>query len=190
MPDYTTFIAMTRADAAEYLARFLDDQQWSLDRFASTIDRELTFSLGSLDPVWDAVEPKLAWRAGYEPPPLGQPGPRIDADQLERPEDLPSWFHHPSSAGYARFSADTLWLIDGAARYLGEVLIQTAGGRWVSGSEQVTGYMYQNQPVITGIRPEPVSPMQTCSVLAARSLRQRVERGPRTLADVYNAWRA
>ncbi|WP_104090875.1 hypothetical protein [Cryobacterium sp. N19] len=181
---------MTSADAAEYLAGFLGVQPMSLDRFASTIDRELTFSPGSLEPVWDAVEPKLAWREGYEPPALGQPGPRIDADQLELPEDLPSWFHHPSSAGYARFSADTLWLIDGAARYLGELLIQTIGGRWASGSERVKGYMYQNQPVLTGIRPEPVSPMQTCSVLAARSLRQRVERGPQTLTDVYNAWSA
>ena len=43
MPAYADFVAMTRADAAEALAGFLGDQQWSLDRFASTIDRELTF---------------------------------------------------------------------------------------------------------------------------------------------------
>ena len=61
---------------------------------------------------------------------------------------------------------------------------------FAAGNERVKGYMYLNQPVITGISPEPVSPIQTCSVLAARSLRHRVERGPRTLADVYNAWRA
>lgn len=51
------WIAKGLSAAAEYVASFLDDQQRSLDRFVPTIDSELTFSPGSFDPVWEAVEP-------------------------------------------------------------------------------------------------------------------------------------
>ena len=160
----------------------------SLGRFATSLDCRLTFEVDSLAEVWSAVVPKLAWRAGYTPPALGQPGPRTSSEQLEPPRDLPSWFHHPSGAGYARFSAETLWLIDGAARYLGETLVRTVGGRWTSGNAQIQGYMFQNQPVMAGITADPVSPMQTTAVLVARALRQGTELGSRSLSDVYNNW--
>lgn len=190
MSSYTEFVSMTRSEATAYLDRFLDEMEPSLDRFARSVDCELTFLPGSLEQVWNAVVPKLAWRAGYTPPVLGQPGPRICEEELEPAKDLPSWFHHPSGAGYARFSAETLWLIDGAARYLGKTVIRSLGGSWAPGDARTAGYMFQNQPVIVGIVDKPVSPTQTLAVLVARALRDGREQGPRTLVDVYDNWRA
>jgi hypothetical protein len=188
MSGYTSFVSMTRSEAKAYLDRFLDEMGPSLDRFAASVDRELTYTQESLERVWNAAAPKLAWRLGYTPPALGQPGPRIASEQLEAPQDLPSWFHHPSGAGYARFSAETLWVIDGAARYLGETFIRNVGGRWASGDARTEGYVYQNQPVLTDITTDPLSPMQTCAVLVARALRPSPEQGPHGLADVYDVW--
>jgi len=189
MTDYAKFVSMTRSEAKAYLDVFLSEMGPSLDRFATSVDCELTYSPGSLEQAWHGVRPKLAWRSGYTPSAIGQPGARIHSEQLEPAQDLPSWFHHPSGAGYARFSAATLWLIDGAARYLGETLIRSVGGRWGSGNARTKGYMYQNQPVLTGLPTDPLSPIQTCAVLASRALRQSTEQGPQTLAEVYDGWR-
>lgn len=180
---------MTKTDAAAYLDGFLGEMAPCLDRLAHSVGCELTFSEESLDLLWSRVVPALAWRAGYAPPAPGQPGPPIRAEGLETSANLPSWFHHPSGAGYSRFSMETLWLIDGSARYLGEIVVRNLGGRWVSGAADVEGYLFQNQPVVAGVTPEPVSPMQTCAVLASKALRQSHEPGPRTLLDVYEAWR-
>lgn len=187
--NFTDFSTMTGRDAAAFLERFLADRRTCLERFASTICLPLTFDKDSLDPIWEAVRTRVSWRSGYEPPPLGKPGPRIVLEQLESPDELPTWFHHPSGAGYARFSANTLWLLDGLGRYFGEVLVQTAGGKWVAGSSPTKGYVFQNQPVITGAGKIPVNPMQMCSVLASRELRQGNERGPRTLEEAYESLR-
>lgn len=188
MSKYTSFVSMTKPEVRAYLDRFLAEMGPSLMQLATSIDSELTYSADSLKQVWDAVMPKLAWRQGYLPPQLGQPGHQIPMDQLEFPLALPSWFHHPSGAGYARFSAETLWLIDGAGRYLGETLIRNIGGTWASGNRQFKGYMFQNQPVIVGLTPDAVSPIQTCAVLAARALSASPKQGPRSLVDVYENW--
>lgn len=188
---YTNFASMTEPEAKAYLDQFLAEMRPSLVRFATNIDSDLTYSVDSLRWAWDAVRPRLAWRSGYLPPNPGQLGPRIRTEELEPPLDLPSWFHHPSGAGYARFSAETLWLIDGAGRYLGEILIRHIGGAWESGDDPTKGYMFQNQPVFAGITPQPVSPIQTCAVLAARALRGGPPGiTPRTLVDVYEEWSA
>lgn len=188
MSGYTNFVSMTSAEAATYLDGFLTEMGPSLSRFATSTDCELTCSPESLDQIWHAVRPKLTWRVDFTPPARGEPGPRIALEQLEPPEDLPSWFHHPSGAGYARFSAETLWLIDGVARYLGETFIRNVGARWGSGNAPLEGYVYQNQPVLIGVTAEPLSPMQTCAVIVARALRSRPTHGPQSLAEVYDAW--
>ena len=187
---YTTFVSMTRSEARAYLELFIGEMEPSMARLASSVDCELTFSPDSLQHIWNALTPQLSWRSGYTPPELGQPGPRFDPEQLEAPGELPSWFHHPSGAGYARFSAGTLWLIDGAARYLGETIIRNAGGRWSPGDAASKGYMYQNQPVLDGLGSDSLSPLQACAVLSARALRQRSEPGPQALLDLYGQWSA
>lgn len=185
MTTYTNFTAMDTTDADEYLHRFLDEQADALQRYSASVSIPLEYTPDSLDAVWDATLPHLDWRHGYVPPALGQPGPAINSDQLEPAEALPSWFHHPSGAGYARFSASTLWLIDGAGRYFGEFLVRTMSAKWASGRSQVKNYLYRNQPVVTGVGLVPISPFQTCAVLSSRALRAGPERGPRTLRDVW-----
>lgn len=187
---YRNFASMTDPDARAFLGLFLTEMSPAISRFATSLGVELTYSSDSLVQVWAAMRPKFSWRQGYAPPPIGQPGPRLLAAQLEPPEDLPSWFHHPSGVGYARFDSETLWLIDGAGRYLGETLIRNVGGCWTSGSTQLEGHMFRNQPVISGIAPRDVSPFQTCAVLVARALTAGVEHGPHSLLDVYTTWSA
>lgn len=190
MSSYKDFAAMTRTEAAAYLDAFLREMTPCLHRFALAVGHDLDYSEESLGQVWSAVVPGVSWRTGYAPPALGQPGPRVLEEDLEPAQALPSWFHHPSVAGYARFSAETLWLIDGAGRYLGETLVRHVGGRWKTSDADLDGNMYQNQPVVAGVTPHPVSPVQTCATLVSRVLRERMEPGPQTLADVYDTWRS
>ncbi|KQO36515.1 hypothetical protein [Aeromicrobium sp. Leaf245] len=188
MSEYTNFVSMTKPEAADYLVEFLDDMEPALERFASSVEVLLTFEPASLREAWASTVTRLSWRVGYAPPSRGQPGPRIGTDEIEPAQELPSWFHHPSGAGYARFSSESLWLIDGAARYLGETVIRSTAGHWAPGNERMKGYMFQNQPVIVGVTADPVSPMQTCAVLASKELGSTTPAGPRTLTDVYERW--
>jgi hypothetical protein len=185
------FVSMTRAQAGEYLARFLAEMPASEQRLADTAAATggpppelLDHTPESLGLLWQWVTTRLAWRDGYTPPPLGMPGPRIDPADLEPPEQLPSWFHHPSGAGYAEFSADTLWLIDGLGRYLGNTVVHTMPGtQWKAGHARATGYALQNQPVIAGLGDE-IMTIEVCAALAAKALRG----GQRTLRDAYDNW--
>src|SRR4051794_10272014 len=77
MADYANFVAMTRNDAKAYLDVFLSEMGPSLERFATSVDCELTYAPESLEQIWDVLRPKLAWRSGYTPPALGQPGSRV-----------------------------------------------------------------------------------------------------------------
>lgn len=189
------FVGMSRGEARVYLARFLDEMEAGVSRVvdeaaasggptAEAWDR----TPASLGPVWEWAVPRLSWRPGYEPPALGMPGPRITDDQLEPLGQLPSWFHHPSAASYADFSADTLWLIDGLGRYLGQTVLATVPGTsWAAGHSRNKGYMFQNQPVVRGLAEEE-SPFHTMAILVSRTLQPEPVRGIASLRDVYDAW--
>lgn len=188
MSRYTNFVAMTEVEAEDYLLGFLDEMDSCLDRFRSAIQVDLTFSPESLTSVWNAVLPNIAWRSGWNPPTDGRPGTLIPEVAIESAELLPSWFHHPSGVGYARFSMQTLWLIDGLGRYLGEILVRSGMGRWRAGASTLEGYNFQNQPVIVGATTDPVSPIQSCAVVVSRALGRSSERGPGSPEDLYKAW--
>jgi hypothetical protein len=112
----------------------------------------------------------------------------IATDQLEPEDRLPSWFHHPSAASYARLSAGTLWLVDGLGRYLGETVILTVPGTsWAAGHSRTKGYMFQNQPVVRGLAEEE-SPFHTLAILVSRRLQAEPVRGISSLRDAYDAW--
>lgn len=185
------FVRMTRAQAREYLTRFLAEMPASQLRLADTAAatggptaQAHDHTAESLGPLWQWAATRLAWRPGYTPPPLGMPGPRIDPSDLEPPEQLPSWFHHPSGAGYAQFSADTLWLLDGLGRHLGNTVVHTIpGARWEAGHARAQGYALQNQPVIAGLGDE-IMTIEVCAALAAKALTG----GQRTLRDAYDNW--
>jgi hypothetical protein len=93
-----------------------------------TIHVPLDMTPGSLEPLWSWAQPRLSWREGYQPPPRGLPGPRVPLEDLEPIEELPAWFVPDL---WSDFSASSLWLIDGLARYLGECLLDhVPGARW------------------------------------------------------------
>lgn len=188
MSRYTDFVAMTEVDAADYLLGFLDEMDSCLDRFRSAIQVDLTFAPESLTSVWNAVLPNIGWRPGWNPPPDGRRGTLIPEAAIESADLLPSWFHHPSGVGYARFSIQTLWLIDGLGRYLGEILVRSGLGQWKAGASTLEGYNFQNQPVVVGATTDPVSPIQSCAVLVSRALGRSAGRGPGSPGDLYKAW--
>lgn len=187
------FVSMSKAEAKEYLEQFLREMPSALERLRSqssvTGGPELDGSVASLDELWAWALPRFQWREGYVPPALGQPGARISADQLEPADDLPSWFHHPSAAGYARYSVETIWLVDGLARYLGELVVANVpGAGWRVGNARRKGYLFQNQPVVGGLGGDEQSPLHTCGILVGRALRPESVPGVQSPRDAYLSW--
>jgi hypothetical protein len=167
---------MTKPQARAYLEQFLGEMPACLDRLrrrcAATggpVESDLDFTADSLDRVWSWAAPRFQWREGYTPPASrGDLQPQFNPDDLEPPEDLPSWFYHPSGIGLARFSAATLLLIDRLGRYLGQAVINSVPGTgWTTGATRPKGNMFANHPVLAGIAYE-VSPMSACASLAAQ----------------------
>ncbi|TIC87461.1 hypothetical protein E8D34_10065 [Nocardioides sp. GY 10113] len=196
MTGYTDFVAMTRTEARSYLERFLaetpDRLAWLADLSAGAGGpkaSDLDFSVESVDALWEWAVPRLAWRTGYQPPTsAADVRPRFNPNYLEGPAELPSWFRHPSGVGLARFSADTLWLIDALARYVGEVAIRCIpGSRWASGSTRPKGNMVANQPVLAGSLDE-ASPIHACVEAVDRTLSPLLE--PETLGEILMYWRS
>ncbi len=187
------FVSMSKAEASAYLEQFLREMPSALERLrthcSATGGPDLDGSVPSLDELWAWARPQFQWREGYVPPALGQPGAQISADELEPTDALPSWFHHPSAAGYARYSAETLWLVDGLARYLGEVVVaDVPGAGWRVGNARRKGYLFQNQPVVGGLGGDEQSPLHTCGILVGRALRAESVPGVQSLGDVYLSW--
>ena len=82
---------------------------------------------------------------------------------------------------------DSLWLMDGLARYLGETLVtQVPGAKWVAAHSRTKGSVYQNHPDVTGLPTDDSEPMASVSIIASRVLLPTP--GPRTLTDLYDAW--
>ncbi|MFC3689271.1 hypothetical protein [Aquipuribacter hungaricus] len=187
------FVALSRPEAAAYLERFLGETPQALARtveLAASLDGPrpgiFDLSAASLDPLWGWAAPLLSWRDGYTPPAPGEPGGRVPLDVLEPEDELPSWFD-PVVPGWARWSAESLSLIDGLARYLGETLVrEVPTARWVAGHARARGYMYQNHPVVTGLPVDDSEPMASVAVIASRVLLPTP--GPRTLGDLFHTW--
>lgn len=194
---YTSFVSMTKAEARAYLAQFLDEMPRCLDRLmrqcaetGGPVESDLDYTAKSLDALWSWAAPRFQWRDSYTPPASrGELQPQFNADDLEPPEDLPSWVYHPSGHGFDRFSAETLWLIDGLARYLGETVITCIPGtRWASGATRPKGNMVANQPIVAGLTGEE-SPIFACTGLASRRLTPWLD-SSHTLRSIFEAWRS
>ena len=187
------FVELSRPEAKAFLDRFQRQTPQQLERLRqlATITGEpqpeqLDLTASSLSPLWTWATPRLSWRSGYAPPTPGEPGGRLPLDVLELEDQLPSWFD-PVMPGWARWSVDSLWLMDGLARYLGETLVtQVPGAKWVAAHSRTRGYMYQNHPVVTGLPTDDSEPMASVSIIASRVLLPTP--GPRTLTDLYDAW--
>jgi hypothetical protein len=187
------FVRLSRGEAKAFLLRFVSETPERLEQLRELVTvaggpeaDALDLTPASLDPLWRWAAPQLSWRDGYVPPPPGEPGTRVALDGIEPEDLLPSWFD-PHVPGWARWSATSLWLIDGIARYLGETLVaQVPRARWAVGHSRTRGYMYQNHPVVTGLPLDEAQPMASVAIIASRVLLPTP--GPRTPRDLYDAW--
>lgn len=186
------FVNMTRAEGKAYLQQFLGENDAALARLheqaaGSGGPTTLDLSPASLGPLWDWAVPRASWRDGWVPVPLGEMPGQIYAQDLEPADQLPSWFAFPSVN--ARFSAETLWLLDGLGRYLGQTLVASVpGAKWVAGHNRHKGYMYENHPVVR-IGPQEWEPMHSAGIVLGRALAPwSAGPGPASLADLYTAW--
>lgn len=188
------FRSLTRQEAKAYLSEFCAENPERIDelrrRAASgggPSPHELDLSPASLEPLWAWARPQLAWREGYRPPVGAEPPRRVSTDELEPPAQLPSWFD-PAVPGWSTYSAATLWLIDGLARYFGECLVATVpSARWAVGHARRKGYAYQNHPVVSGLPSGECEPMWVVAVTVQKALTSAADE-PDALTRLYAVW--
>lgn len=189
---------LTARQAQEQLRLFCAETPQRLDELREVVGSTggpaasaLDLSPGSLGPLWEWARPRLAWREGWQPPVGAEPPRRIAPEELEPAEVLPSWFD-PAVPGWATFSAPTLWLVDGIARYLGECLIaEVPRARWGVGRSLRRSYVYRNHPVVQRLPIGECQPMVLVANTARRALTPSTGpayTGPIALLDVYRVW--
>jgi len=191
----TGFSSMTTAQAGAYLQQFLAEGPESLARLDGLVRDiggapvSVDLSPASLDRAWAGALPVLAWAPGYVPPPIGAPAPAPERTALGPESMLPSWFSHEQHPSYAQYSADTLWVIDGLARQLAEVVLdQVPGTAWAVGHSRRKGYLHEGSPVITGLGAE-LNPRWTVSTVVGHALRGGAPQGaPSTVRELYENW--
>jgi hypothetical protein len=167
---------MTRAQARAYFEQFMSEMDASRDRLAATLrgqgaDPALAYDLTpeSLDPMWEALSPLLAWQDGWEPSPTGRPRPTLEA--LGDLDALPSWLE--PIAGPIRFSPSSIWILDGLGRHLGNAMVATVPGwQWSVGYHRIRAYAEQNRPVITAPESADINPIGVVTVIASRTLQR------------------
>jgi hypothetical protein len=186
------FPSLTRKEAQAYLGKFLAEMPASASRLTATLDDvgadtylAGSFAAASLDDLWRSVMPVLGWQDRYQPAdPPTRLSPSSPIEGLGDLGDLPSWFTTSTGYGLERFSPRTLWVMDGVARHLGNVLVHTHGWEWRVGRGR-KGYVFQNQPVIAGPTNE-FSPLMSLSVLVGRHLKG--DEQPGALRETYENW--
>ena len=170
---------LSREEAEAYLEQFLREHPERLERLVQTCEstggpsvEELDYSPSSLVPLWHWVRERLSWNEAYEPPAvLGDPPVHIPTrEDLPPPGEIPSWAGaHPREA--ARFSPETLWLIDMVARYFADVLSRAnPDAEWHVGHSRIKGYVEQNRPVLSWAGGD-LNPVNLIMVLVSRELR-------------------
>lgn len=182
---------MTVTQARTYFEQFMSEMNASRERLAATlrergVDPELLHDLSpqSLDPMWRALTPLLAWQDGWEPSPSGLPRPTLEA--LGDLDALPSWV--ATVGGPIQFSPSTIWIIDGVGRHLGNVMSASVPGtQWSVGHHRIRAYVHQNKPVITAPETADLDPFEMVSVIASKTLRGAFETSDRSPWDLYVA---
>ena len=166
---------MTAAQARAYFEQFMGEMDASRERLAHTLreqgaDPGLASDLTpqSLDPIWQALSPLLAWQDGWEPSPSGLPRPTLEA--LGNLDALPSWLD--PIGGPIEFSPSTIWMIDGVGRHLGNVMVASVpGSQWSVGRHRIRAYVHQNKPVITAPETADMNPFERVSIIASKTLK-------------------
>lgn len=182
---------MTASQARAYFEQFMSEMNESRERLAATLQEQgadpgLVYDLTpqSLDPMWRALTPVLAWQNGWEPNPSGLPRPTLEA--LGDLDALPSWV--ATVGGPIQFSPPTIWIIDGVGRHLGNVMSASVPGtRWSIGHHRIRAYVHQNMPVITAPETADLDPFEMVSVIASKTLRGVFATSERSPWDRYVA---
>lgn len=182
---------MTTAEARAYFRQFMSEMDASRERLADTLreqgaDPGLANDLTpqSLDPIWRALSPLLAWQEGWKPSPTRRPRPTLEA--LGDLDALPSWV--PTVGGPIRFSPSTIWIIDGVGRHLGNVMVASVrGNQWDVGYNRIRAYVHQNRPVITAPDAADMNPLGAVSVIASKTLEGETQDGDGSPWDLYVA---
>lgn len=173
---------MSGAQARVYFEQFMSEMDASRDRLASMLreqgaDPGLADDLtpASLDRIWEALSPLLAWQDGWEPDEM-QPGIQPTIEALGDLSALPSWLDPIS--GPIWLSPTSLWIVDGVGRHLGNVMVANVPGmRWSLGPTRVRT-SYRNQPVVTDQGGEHHNPLEGAAVIASRNLKELRTNGP------------
>lgn len=185
---------MTRDQASAYLEQFLEEMPASRERLAQTLERHgadpaLAEDLtpASLNPMWDALSPLLAWQDGYVPPSPAEPPPPLRLEALGDLDALPSWLW--SNSASIRLSPESMWLMDGMGRHLGNVLVAvTPGMRWSVGRHRIRAYVYQNHPVVTANpgHGDDDHPLHSVGIIAKKYLKGSPN--ARALRGLFEMW--
>lgn len=175
------FDVLSRTEAKDYLARFVDELPASRARLAD----KLTATGGdpgladnqdpvSLDLLWETVI--QGWDLSYQddyvpnPHPAGAPLHEATWEALGPIEELPSWFAHDWGQ-FIRFSPDTLWTIDVLGRHLGQMLLHHHPDLgWMVGPDRPASNVDRSRPVV-GKGRNWVNTFRRTSVLIARTMR-------------------
>ena len=101
-----SFLTLNAPEAKAFLASFLEATPQRLDELRQQCATQggpppevLDLTPSSLEPLWSWAQPRFSWREGYQPRPLGEPGPRVHVEVMEPLEELPPWFAPPSAGG-------------------------------------------------------------------------------------------
>ena len=186
------FHTLSRREAQSYLDYFLAEMPACAGRLAETLRGQAAdpalvrdFDPSSLNKIWEAVASLVGWQDLYQPAsPPERWSPVAPVEGLGDPNALPSWFTTSTAYGLEHFSPRTLWVIDGVARHLGNVLAHTEGWEWKVGRGR-SGYVFQNHPVIAGPLNEH-SPLMSMAVIVSRHLKGG--EGADTLLETYQNW--
>lgn len=182
---------MTTAQARAYLEQFMSEMDAGRERLADTLrergaDPVLAHDLtpGSLHLIWEAVSPLLAWQDGYTPPDSMLPWIQSSLEGLGDLDALPSWV--ATVGGPIDFSPDTLWIIDGVGRHLGNVMVASVPGmRWDVGHHRIRAYVHRNKPVVIDPEGADLNPLEVAAIVTARSLDGLLDSGSNSPWDSF-----
>lgn len=165
---------LSRAEAQAYLDTFVAETPQRRAALRDLVRRggefdasELDESPESLTPLWAWARRRFAYHPEYDWTAL-RPR-RLGAEDLPPLTELPSWVGGDIRDS-ARFTPDTLWLIDMVTRELAVVLQRmNPQAEWRVGHRRRPGYVDQNKPVLAW-GDDDLNPLRKVQVLVAKEI--------------------
>lgn len=148
--------AQAESLALEWVSTSPDQGDWLQSKFPTTV---LDYSDSSLRSLLCAAVAEFAFEA-----------PSTEAT------DLPLWLEDSHYSGYRQLSADSLWLVDALALYLGDLLIarDPRGLRWGVYCCDRPDHPWHHHPAVIGYR-WPYSTFEDMAIFATKAARNEPE---------------